>query len=287
MYEFVDVIMRSRNDAGLIDASLESLFRQKHPFRLTVFDNDSHDGTLDIIKKYNCRIINVPAGTYVPGRVLNQGMRETDSEFVVFLNSDCQPLDASWLTNLVHGLAVLENVAAVFGRQEPRPDCHFLLAKDTWDTFSDGVRQKYWRHCFSMAASAIRRSVWQELPFSERLNYSEDIDWTWQARQKGYQINYVQTAAVYHSHNYTLDEVRKRAYGEGRAEAHIFDWSRWERSLWRYSLLPLCRQFWSDFIYASKKAYWRGIGQSFLLRTNMTIGRRQGFLAGLKEKTTA
>jgi hypothetical protein len=37
------------------------------------------------------QLIDVPAGSYVPGKVLNHGMRISDSEFVVFLNSDCVP----------------------------------------------------------------------------------------------------------------------------------------------------------------------------------------------------
>lgn len=60
--------------------------------------------------------------------------------FVAFLNSDCTPLDEHWLEYLLASFS--EGVAAVFGRQVPRPDCKPLFAKDTEDTFGDGERQK-------------------------------------------------------------------------------------------------------------------------------------------------
>ena len=201
------------------------------------FDNASTDGTLEEIRKYTDRIHHVPAGAYVPGRVLNQAMAATEGEFVVFLNSDCTPQDDCMLDALLAGF-VDDKVAAVFGRQMSRPGCRPLMAKDTEDTYGDGSRQALWRHCFSMAVSAIRRSVWERMPFQEDLQYSEDIDWTWRARRCGYEIRYAAGARVIHSHNYSLRQFYRRHFGEGRAEAHIFEWSPWERSLVRYSLLP-------------------------------------------------
>jgi rhamnosyltransferase len=280
----VDVIMRSHNDAKLIEATLNGLFKQNIPFQLTVFDNSSTDGTLDILKKFDCRIINVPAGTYIPGQILNRGMMETESELVAFLNSDCLPVNEYWLQNLLNGFHKKEKVAAVFGQQEPRPDCQTLFARDTINTFSDGAKQKYWKHCFSMASSAISRSVWKEMPFSEELRYSEDIDWTWRARQKGYEIAYIPESRVLHSHNYTISQAYRRSYGEGRAEADIFIWNKWESSILRYTILPLLKQIAADKIYALKKGAFADIFYAPILRTSQALGRRKGFIDGIKAK---
>src|SRR5205823_9694534 len=59
---------------------------------------------------------------YRPGRVLNQGMQLAQSERVIFLNADATPQTADWLGPLVAALADPQ-VAAVFGRQIPRPNC--------------------------------------------------------------------------------------------------------------------------------------------------------------------
>jgi len=277
------IIMRSYNDMPLIAETLDMVSRQITPFKLISLDNQSTDNTLDEIRKYTDRTINIPKGTYVPGRVLNQGMEASHGEFVVFLNSDCTPQDELWLKNLLAGFTD-DNVAAVFGRQIPRPDCHPILAKDTEDTYGDGSNQKYWRHCFSMASSAIRRSVWEEMKFDEDVQYSEDIDWTWRARQEGYEIRYAADSIVMHSHNYTLRQFYRRHYGEGRAEAVIFDWSKWEQSFIRYSLLPYIRQIISDEKYCLSHFSLGTCFYSPVLRCAQLLGRRAGFKDGLKER---
>jgi len=278
----IPVVMRAHNDMPLVAETLRRLQTQRTPFTLIVFDNASTDGTLEEVRKYTDRIHHVPAGAYVPGRVINQAMDVTEGDLVVFLNSDCTPQTDTMLEALVAGLAN-DKVAATFGRQMPRPDSSGLMAKDTEDTYGNGERQRCWRHCFSMAVSAIRRSVWNEMPFREDIHYSEDIDWTWRARQRGYEIRYVAGAMVMHSHNYTLRQFYKRHFGEGRAEARIFEWTPWDRSLVRYSLLPYVRQVASDWRYCAAKLDLGEALRSPVLRMAQLAGRRRGFWAGWRE----
>lgn len=283
MTQPVDIVMRARNDMPIVARTLRAISEQKYPYRLFCFDNASDDGTTEEAKRYAHEVVNVPAGTYIPGRVLNEAMEATESEFVVFVNSDCPPCDDRWLETLVSGFAE-ERIAAVFGRQIPRPDCWTLFAKDTEDTFGNGERQKYWRHCFSMASSAVRRSVWNELPFRVDIQYSEDVDWTWRARQQGFKISYVAESVVEHSHNYTLKQFYKRQYGEGKAEANIFEWEPWQAGFLRYSLMPYVRQVLSDTKYCLSTGNIGSVLHSPFLRGSQMFGRRAGFLDGMKEK---
>lgn len=278
------IIMRSHNDLPIISETLERLHSQSHPFELICLDNESTDGTVGELGKYTNRVFNIPKGTYIPGRVLNMGMELSHGPHVVFLNSDCTPQNTEWLTNLLSGFGAGQEVAAVFGRQIPRPNCNPLFAKDTEDTYGDGSRQKYWKHCFSMASSAISRSVWELFRFDEDLKYSEDIDWTWKAVQKGYKIKYVSDSVVMHSHNYTLKQLYRRHYGEGMAEANIFEWTRWERSFLRYSLAPYARQILGDWKYCIRSGFLLSALSSPITRLSQMIGRRQGFRQGLTEK---
>jgi len=277
------VVMRSRNDMPLIAETLAMLKRQSLAHELIVFDNASTDGTLEEVKKSGARVVEVPAGQYVPGKVLNQGMELTGGELVAFLNSDCTPADERWLACLLQGFDS-DRVAAVFGRQRPRLDCQPLLARDTEAAFGDGANQKRWRHCFSMASSAIRRSAWARRRFNERLRYSEDIEWTWRARQDGCEIRYVPDSVAFHSHNYTLRQLWRRYYGEGRAEAVIFDWAPWERSLLRYTILPWGRQTLSDLKYCLGSGRLMWAARAPVVRLAQALGRRAGFRAGLKDK---
>jgi rhamnosyltransferase len=134
-----------------------------------------------------------------------------------------------------------------------------------------------------MASSAIRRSVWEDLRFNEGLKISEDVDWTWRARQRGFTVRYAPDSVVLHSHNYSLREYARRQYLEGRDEALIFDWPRWQRSLLRHSLLPWARRMLSDWRYCLGRLAFRPAFWSPVLRTVQLVSRRAGFRAGLRE----
>jgi rhamnosyltransferase len=278
------VVMRARNDMPLVESTLAALADQDMPYRLLVMDNASTDGTRELAAGHAEKIIDIPQGAYVPGRVLNTAMAATDGPLVAFINSDCQAVNKQWLSRLLAGMAD-PTVAAAFGRQDPRPDCSPLMAKDTLMTFGDGSRQARWRHCFSMAASCIRRSSWQALPFSETLKYSEDIDWTWRARQRGQRIQYVADSIVLHSHNYTLKQLWKRQYGEGYAEAEIFDWNDFQSGLLRYSLLPWARLILSDAAWCLPRLHGFSALAAPVVRGVMAAGRRRGFLDGRQAAT--
>ena len=99
----VPVVLRAHNDMPLVAETLQKLNTQRAPFVLVAFDNDSTDGTREEIGKYTGRVHQVPAGAYIPGRVLNQAMTATEGEFVVFLNSDCTPQNDVMLEALLAG----------------------------------------------------------------------------------------------------------------------------------------------------------------------------------------
>jgi len=279
----VPVVVRAQNDMPVIAETLKMISQQTVPAEIYAFDNSSNDGTRDELLKYAKEIIDIPVGKYVPGKVLNHAMRIITGDIAVFLNSDCTPLDEFWLEELLRGFSEPET-AAVFGRQLPREDCRPLFARDIHNTFGDGSRQSRWRHCFSITSSAIRRSVWEEEPFNEDLQYSEDIEWTWNARRRGYSIVYMQRSSVLHSHNYSWAQFYRRQYGEGRAEAQIFSWNSWETSFLRYSLLPYLQQTKSDAAYALQRRYYGTALYAPIHRLAQMAGRRRGFTKGLRER---
>ncbi len=280
----VSIVLRARNDIAFIARTLDGIASQSVPSRIFALDNNSTDGTREVLASRVYRLTDVPEGAYIPGRVLNQGMQISESDRVVFLNSDCIPQNEHWLAELLAAFSSAD-CAAVFGRQIPRPNCQPIFYKDTEDTFGDGSRQKYWKHCFSMASSAISREVWQKHPFREDIQYSEDIDWTWRMRQLGHSIRYAPASIVEHSHNYSPQQFYRRQYGEGKAEAQIFAWSNWERFWLRYSLLPFLRQVMSDYRYALKSRIFPIAYQSPVMRLAQMLGRRRGFLDGLKGRS--
>ena len=272
------VVMRSRNDAWVVESTLQALKKQTWPHQLLVMDNASSDGTREIVARYADRLIDVAEGQYVPGRVLNQAMEAVDSSLVVFLNSDCTPQHPEYLQEILRPFQN-ERVGAVYGRQVARPDCFPIYARDTLQMYPAGPAPA-WRAAFSMASSAVRRQHWQEVRFREDLSYSEDIDWSQRMIQAGHHVAYAPDSRVMHSHNYTPAQFFRRMRGEGKAEAQMFSFTPWQASLLRYTLLPLARTCWRDWLYMIQGGHWSWLLKGPYYRVAGAWGRRRGFLEG-------
>ena len=275
------VVVRSCNDMPLVKDTVRKVRQQTVPAFLLAFDNGSTDGTREFLQDQANALVDVHGEEYVPERVLNSGAGPATSDIVVFLNSDCTPVDELWLENLLKPFDDPQ-VGAVFGRQLPRPGCTPLAARDVENTFGDAPAKERWSFCFSMASSAIRKSAWKNLSFSESVKYSEDMDWSWRLNRASSQVRYARDSCVFHSHNYTNEQWNKRQFREGKAEALIFPWNAWRKSLLRYSLLPLLRQVLCDIFYCIRKHNWNGVWRVPGYRYAQMIGRRAGFMSGLK-----
>src|SRR5437660_1366005 len=70
-----------------------------------------------------------------------------------------------------------------------------------------------------MASSGIRKDIWTRRGFNERMQYSEDDEYTRWCRAQGYRIAYCPASVVMHSHNYTPRQAYKRSFGEAWALA--------------------------------------------------------------------
>lgn len=220
----ISIIMRSKNEMPWLEQTLDMLNRQsRKDFELICVDSGSTDGGWDVLKKsIASKVYQIPANSYVPGKVLNEAICHAKGDFIVFNNADAIPLHEDWLQNLVSPLEADPELAAVYANQIPRKDAIPPVRKDYLRAFGDGKTAARWRHFFSLASSAVRADVIRTHPFNDTLQYSEDIEWSWRIKHLGLRIAYVEDARVEHSHNYTLNQIAKRYRGEGSAEAVIY-----------------------------------------------------------------
>lgn len=213
----VAVIMRSKNEEPYATKVLDQLQKQTYNnFTLYNVDSGSTDGTLEVIKRQNPKAENIreiePAD-YIPGRVLNDMIASANEEIVVLLNSDCIPLDESWLSTLLHPLFTNE-VDVVTSRQVARPDAYFIVAYDLLRGYGDNDMAKKRYNFFSAAACAFYRRTWEKEKFPEE-GWGEDFVWAVRCAQQGVRFDIVVDAVVEHSHNYTLSMLYRREYGHG------------------------------------------------------------------------
>jgi rhamnosyltransferase len=220
----VDVVVRCRNEMPYTTHTLAGLRRQRGvAARVLFLDCRSTDGSREAADDAGARILDIDPSSYIPGAVLNLGMRETRSPIVAFVNADAIPLEDGALARLVAPLTQDPALAATYGRQRPRPSASPATRLEQDRAFPPDAAPHLRRgRFFSMAASAIRRDVWQMLPFDETLRYSEDVDWTFRLGALGLTTAYVPEAVFEHSHDYTLAAQVKRRAGEGAADAAIY-----------------------------------------------------------------
>ncbi len=265
----ISIIVRSHNDGAILPRTLAGLAGQTmRDFEVIVCDDRSTDDTVACFEHSGlpCRFLTPPEGPYKPGIVLNRAIRAAQGDIVVFNNSDAVVLNPDWLEKLTAPLSD-PAVAATFANQLPREDAWEIVKDDYRKAFGDGSVSKHWRHFFSLASSAGRRELFLEYPFSETLQYSEDIDWSYRMKQMGKMIVYVPEAMVEHSHNYTFAELKKRFFNEGKADRVIYGESQsfgaFARSMLGGTLRDLLRfkknwLFVIRYRFAQKYNYYRG-----------------------------
>lgn len=218
--EQVCVIMRSKNSAWVIGQALASLQSQTFQgFELLIVDSGSTDRTLEIVDGFPHRLIQIPPQDYFPGAVLNEAIRATSADILVFQNSDVVHLSPRTLERLLAAFDQPE-VAAAFARQVPRPEAHTWVRRDYEISFPAAGDAPPWMS-YSLPLAAMRRTAWEEHPFYEDAWGSEDSEWGHWARRQGRVVRYVPEAVVMHSHNYTLRQLYGRRFIEGEADAFI------------------------------------------------------------------
>jgi rhamnosyltransferase len=225
----VSIIMRSYNEGWALRETLPALAAQEYKnWELIVIDSGSTDDSVhQILRARPAHFVQIRHDEYNPSRVMNLGMKLARSDFGIFLNADATPQGTNWLRPLVEGLQD-PKVAAVFGRQIPRPDCQAVFAHDYERCFGSERESTQWDHFFSMVSSGLRKDIWAKRGFLEQMQYSEDDEYTRWCRAQGYRIVYVPDSVVMHSHNYTPQQAYKRSFGEARALAAVWTGPRHE-----------------------------------------------------------
>ena len=216
----ISVLMRSHNDINYVRQTVEALLAQEVDDIVEIVSCDDHstDGTGEYLAGVkSIRRISPPPGKYVPGKTLNHMISQARGEYIVFNNADAIPQHKEYLKNLVAPLKD-ESVNCVFSNQLARKDAFAVVRKDYERAFGDGSISRNWHKFFSLVSSGFRKAELLEHPFDETFQYSEDSQWV---NRREVNIVYVADAIVEHSHNYTLQEVKKRFFNEGVADKQM------------------------------------------------------------------
>jgi glycosyltransferase involved in cell wall biosynthesis len=192
-----------------------------HDVEIILVDSGSTDATLSIASRYPTRIVHISPSEFSFGRSLNKGCQAATGEFVVIASGHVYPVYRDWLERLLAPFSDPQ-VALVYGKQRGNSTTkyseHQVFAK--WFPDESNPAQN---HPFcNNANAAIRRSVWEQLPYDESLTGLEDLCWARRAMELGHRIVYAADTEVAHIHDESFGQIYNRYRREAIAMKRIF-----------------------------------------------------------------
>lgn len=232
---YVSVTIVTYNSGRFIKRCLESVLDQEYPYKeIIVIDNNSSDGTIDILEPFEdrCRIVyNEENIGFAAAQ--NQAIGLSDSEWVLTLNPDVLLLQG-FIEALVHAGGIDPRVGTVCGKlltmtagfdfpEEPLVDStgiYFtpnLRHLDRGSLQVDNGHFRNYEYVFGATAAAAlyRREMIEDIQVKDEFfdadffAYREDADVAWRAQLMGWKCLYAPYAKGYH--------VRKALPGNRRA----------------------------------------------------------------------
>jgi len=201
-FPFVSIVIPVYNGARTIRLCLDAIQQLDYPrerYEVIVVDNNSTDGTPEIVSQYPVRLLH-ERELQGPHAATNTGVRQARGEIIAFTDSDCVP-ETGWLRALVAPFSD-EDVVAVGGRIEayqPASPVERFLQK-----------LKPLRHCYQMSESfpvpiitanaAYRADALHAVGFFNANMYTgSEVDLAWRVQwTTGGKVVFVPEAVVYH-----------------------------------------------------------------------------------------
>jgi O-antigen biosynthesis protein len=236
----VTVAIPVLNGARYLDEVLAAVGRQRvdREVEILIVDSGSTDGSLEIARRHGAVVHEIPKSEFSHGGTRNKMMGLARGVHVAFLTQDATPAHDRWLAALLEGFEQADDVAAVFGPHEARPDASHMIKAEmdrhfaSWgnggreidvqrlDTSPEGIaayRDFPGQLTFmSDVNCAIARWAWQEVPYRE-VPYAEDQLLGRELIEAGFAKVFHPDARVLHSHDYPPVAFFRRYFDEFRS----------------------------------------------------------------------
>ena len=212
MEPLVSVVIRTLNEERYLKELLSAIQSQALVnvlCEVVIIDSGSSDRTLEIAHEFSCRVTHIDKQDFTFGRSLNLGSDFARGEYLVYVSGHCIPASDSWLENLVAPLR--EGISGYsYGRQLGRDTTKFSerqLFEKYFPESSDIPQEGFF--C-NNANSAISRAVWETFKFDENITGLEDMELAKRYVESGGSVAYVAQAPVFHIHDETWVQTKRR-----------------------------------------------------------------------------
>ncbi len=196
----------------LLDQALASIFAQGVPVEVYVADAGSTDGTREVIRKWEPRLLgwrsHADAGQ---SAAVNEGIAKGSAPFVCWLNSDDYFLDGG-LARLLESLEARPQAAMAYGRAWNRDERKGRMRPVYARPFSERLMAQL--NIIPQPATLVRRSAWEAVGgLDERLQMAMDYDLWWRLYRRFGTPAFVDAfVAVNREHARTKTGTRRREH---------------------------------------------------------------------------
>jgi glycosyltransferase involved in cell wall biosynthesis len=236
----VTVAIPVLNGARYLDEVLAAVRTQQvdREVEILIVDSGSTDGSLEIARRHGAAVHEIDAGEFSHGGTRNRMMALARGEHVAFLTQDATPSNDGWLAALLEGFEQADDVAAVFGPHEARPDASHMIKSEmerhfaSWGNGGHEIDvQRLDRSAAGIAAyrdfpgqltflsdvnCAVARWAWERVPYRE-VPYAEDQLLGRELIEAGFAKVFHPDARVLHSHDYPALAFFRRYFDEFRS----------------------------------------------------------------------
>lgn len=216
----VSFVIRTKNEENKIENVLKSIRSQKtsEKIEIIIVDSGSIDSTLNIAQKYGCKVIKISPNTFTWGYALNIGVRNANGDIIGIISGHCILIDDYCVERICSAFKKDYNLAAIYGRQEGNnsDDPFEKYNNSKYYPNVDGLhylsQEKNYGTTISNACCFLRKSVWNDVKYDEKIQSCEDAKWADEVISKGYELAYCGDIGVYHSHKLNYEYLYKKSF---------------------------------------------------------------------------
>lgn len=230
----VSVIIPTWNGERWLERLLSMLEAQSLvPDEILVVDSGSTDDTLNIVRRYNVRLVQIVKEEFDHGGTRNMAAGLTSGDILLYMTQDAIPASEDAIELLVKPLCTDKMIAAAYGRQVPTEDASLFSRHLRLFNYPEISSVRCWRdrHVYgfgtvfiSNSFAAYRRDALAAQGFfPEKQLFGEDSCAVAKLLENGYCVAYISGARVYHSHNYSLVQDFRRYFDIGVFHAYHAD----------------------------------------------------------------